>query len=188
VPGKFKKAPLHHPEARGVAVKKQPFGEGGERLAYQFFEIAEDGKTVVGDPLVAKVSRFVEERENNKTSDWEDHDKFARRFCTLQHRARKAAVAFNEKLDGIAFLDDDTARVAFLDCSVYYMSDPEKGEHSVIVERRLDGHFQKWNTNNGVSICSTVVLLKFPIFALVSLSLIPTIRSCIISNVYVVVP
>eukprot|EP00978_Attheya_sp_CCMP212_P000899 scaffold1948_cov52-Attheya_sp.AAC.2 len=149
VPGKFKKAPLQHPEARGVAVKKQPFGEGGERLAYQFFEIAEDGETVVGDPLVAKVSRFVEERENNKTSDWEDHDKFARRFCTLQHRARKAAVAFNENLDGITLLDDDTARVAFLDCSVYYMSDPEKGEHSVIVERRLDGNFQKWNTNNG---------------------------------------
>jgi hypothetical protein len=86
------------------------------------------------------MNRFLEEeRENNKTSDWEDHDKFARQFCTLQHRAQQAAIAFNEKLDGIVILDE----VAFLDCSVYYMSDSEKEEHSIIVERQLDGQFKK---------------------------------------------
>ena len=41
--------------------------------------------------------------------------------------------------------------VHFLDCSVYVLSDPMVSDHSVgyVVEKRLDGGYMKWNSNNG---------------------------------------
>lgn len=62
---------------------------------------------------------------------------------------RKVAMEFNEKLDTIRNLDPSTPRVSFLDCSVYYLDDDKQGEYAVVVERRLDTKFQKWNNNNG---------------------------------------
>eukprot|EP00957_Ditylum_brightwellii_P150154 11434391-Ditylum_brightwellii.AAC.1 len=130
------------------------FGEGQERLAYQFFEIADDRTTVLGAPLVAKGSRFVEESiVDGITSDggraWEVKDKFVRRFCAVQHLARSAARAFNDKMNEIPALDPETARVSFLDCSVYYLTNENDEESAVIVERKLEGKFRKWNSNNG---------------------------------------
>jgi len=166
----FKPAPLQHPEARGVAFKKMAFGEGSERLAHQFFEIEEDGVTVIGPPLVAKESRFIEEKEEkirifsdknlNKISKnslspsniedkWVDRDDFAKRFCKLQYTACNAARMFNLKLDEIKNLDDDTPRISFLECSIYYLNDEKKGDYAVVVEKKLHGKFQKWNNNNG---------------------------------------
>lgn len=81
---------------------------------------------------------------------WIHRDKFANRFCRIQQKARKAAQAFNAKLNEIRRLDPDTARVSFLDCSIYYLS-TKISTYSVVVETRLDGKFQKWNNNNGVS-------------------------------------
>lgn len=109
--------------------------------------MAEDGVTVVGEPLVAKDSKFVEE-SNHCTGDT---DKFVKRFCRIQNQAAKAARSFNSKMDSIVTLDPDTARVSFLPCSVYYLNDKEKGKYAVVVEQRLFGKFQKWNSNNGVS-------------------------------------
>lgn len=154
----FKTVPLQHPEARGVAIARKAFGEGTERFAYQFFEVAADGTTVLGDPLVAKESKFVSEATSNKVKETE---KFVRRFCRINHQAAKAAAAFNAKLDSIKLLDADTARVAFLPCSVYCVSDPENGKLALGVERRLFGQFQKWNSNNGVS-CSFLVTTFVP--------------------------
>ena len=133
-------------------MKRCAFGEGQERLAFQFFEIAEDGVSVVGEPLVAKESRFVEDYDtHNDDSNWEARDKFATRFCKIQTRAKSCAEAFNEKLSSLGTLDPDTARVSFIDCCVYYLTHETRGEFSVIVEPRLQGRFEKWNNNNGVS-------------------------------------
>mmetsp|Transcript_1147 Transcript_1147/g.2960 ORF Transcript_1147/g.2960 Transcript_1147/m.2960 type:complete len:138 (+) Transcript_1147:1262-1675(+) len=96
--------------------------------------------------MVAKESKF-EAREDKES--WEDHDKFAKRFCRIQHQASKCAEAFNRKLDSIAVLDPDTARVSILPCSVYYLRTEERGGIAVIVEPRFFGKFQKWNSNNG---------------------------------------
>lgn len=104
--------------------------------------------TVVGEPLVAKESKFVEESSNVE----EQSEKFVRRFCRINYQAQRAADAFNAKLDSIQRLDPDTVRVSFLPCSMYIVNDPEKGRHAIGVERRLFGYFQKWNSNNGVSI------------------------------------
>ncbi len=138
---------LQHPDAAGVAMKRQPFGEGQERFAFQFFEIAKDGVTVVGEPLVAKESRFIHDSIDGD-DNWKARDKFAKRFCKVQMAARNAAIEFNKRLDTLVSLDPNTARVSFLNCSVYYLSHP-KGEIAVIVEKKLNGKFLKWNNNNG---------------------------------------
>ncbi len=139
---------LKHPEAVGVAMKKKAFGEGSERFAFQFFEVAKDGSTVVGCPLVAKESRFI--NDNIHGSDWKTRDKFAKRFCKVQLAARKAAIEFNKKLDSLINLDSHVARITFLDCSIYYLTNPDtQEEFAVVVEKRLEGEFDKWNNNNG---------------------------------------
>ncbi len=144
-------------------MKKKAFGEGQERLAFQFFEVAADGVTVVGEPKVAKESRFIDDSfegdgDNDETAnadnndvDNKSRDKFAKRFCSIQNQAKSIAEAFNKKLDSISTLDPQTPRVSFINCSVYYLEDDQRGEFAVIVEPKLEGKFEKWNNNNGVS-------------------------------------
>jgi len=55
-----------------------------ERLAHQFFEVAADGKIVVGGPLVAIESRFVCDHS------WlEDRDEFAEKFCQVEQTVER---------------------------------------------------------------------------------------------------
>jgi Alpha-kinase family len=139
-------APLQHPNACGVALSKKAFGEGTERYAYRFFELAADGRTIVDDPLVAKIGRFVRE----DSSEQQEY-KFLRRFCRINYQSAKVALAFNAKLDTLRSIAHDTPRVSFLPCSVYEMSDPSNTLIRVLVGKHLLGTFQKWNNNNGVS-------------------------------------
>ena len=139
---------MQHADARGVAIRKTAFGEGTEHFAYQFFEVTGDGRSVVGDALVAKEPRFVVGQGELLSSNM----KSSARSCRLQGQAQKLAELFNSKLDAIPKLDPQTARVEFLACSVYTLKDAKAGiSHSVLVEPRLFGKFQKWNSNNGVS-------------------------------------
>lgn len=158
----FQSVPLIHKEARGVAIKRKAFGEGSERLAFQFFEVSEDGSSVVGEPLVAKKSRFIDDDEVLDDDDddnglWKDKDRFAKRFCKIQTKARHCAEAFNRKLDSFPSLDPDTVRVSFIDCYVYYLTDRAHGESAVVVEPKLEGRFEKWNNNN------VSIILKIPL-------------------------
>jgi len=132
-----------------VAFKKQIFGEGTEQFTHQFFEIEQDECSVVGDALVAKQSRFVEDLLPNYQSE-ADRDKFVKKFCTKQHQARTVAEAFNRRLDELNSLDPATPRICFLDTSVYYLYGKNKESCAVLVEDMLVGKFQKWNGNNGV--------------------------------------
>jgi len=149
----FEDRPLHHPAAQGVAIRKLAFGEGAERLAYQFFEVAADGKTVVGEPLVAKDSRYSFKQEDG-ADPVVPMNKFCRRFCRIQRQAAKTEKAFNAKLDTIPNLVSDTARVSFLPCSVYYLNHPTEGLKPYIVERKITEDFEKWNSNNGWAQCA----------------------------------
>jgi Mg-chelatase subunit ChlD len=147
----FQERPLQNEGAKGVAIKKVAFGEGTERNAFQFFEVAADNKTVVGKPLVAKESRYVMDTYGPEAVA--KMDKFVRRFCRIQRQAAKTAEAFNAKLDTIQNLDSETARVSVLPCSVYYVNEPSRGGRiPYIVEPRIPPEdFEKWNSNNGVS-------------------------------------
>lgn len=131
-----------------MAFKKQIFGEGTEQFTHQFFEIEQDECSVVGDALVAKQSRFVEDLLPNYQSE-ADRDKFVKKFCTKQHQARTVAEAFNRRLDELNSLDPTTPRISFLDTSVYYLYGKNKESCAVLVEDMLVGKFQKWNGNNG---------------------------------------
>lgn len=159
----FQSVPLIHKEAKGVAIKRKAFGEGSERLAFQFFEVSEDGSSVVGEPLVAKKSRFIDDDEvfdDDENGLWKDKDRFAKRFCKIQTKARHCAEAFNRKLDSFPSLDPDTVRVSFIDCYVYYLTDRTHGESAVVVEPKLEGRFEKWNNNN-VSIIKMFIVYLY---------------------------
>ena len=69
-------------------MSKGPFGEGAERFAYRFYEVAEDGKTIVGRPLVAKESRMVLETEDGMIEN-EARKQFVRKFIMTQQIARR---------------------------------------------------------------------------------------------------
>lgn len=144
---KYEEAPLQHPDARYVALCRGTFGEGAERIAFRFFEIASDARTILGPPLVAKESRLVlEEGVGDETSRKE----FVRTFCSTQQLARRIAEEFNDKLETTRRVDKGTPRIAFLDCSVYQLRDKYLGESSVLVEEKLDHEkWHKWNANNG---------------------------------------
>ena len=145
---KFEDSPLQHPDAKYVAFAKSAFGEGAERFAFRFYELAQDARTIVGRPLVAKESRLVIEHHSGE----KERRRFVQTFCETQQLARRIADEFNKKLDRLHRVDNATPRVQFLDCSIYHLNDSELGEASVLVEPRLDHEkWHKWNSNNGVS-------------------------------------
>ena len=144
----FQQVPFQHPDARGVAIRKQPFAEGSERFAYQFFEVAQDGRTVVGSPLIAKACKFVRENGDEDSLEVYTH-KFLTRFCRIQKMASKIASAYNQRLDSIRRLDSDTPRIEFVPCSVYRIQHHDGTALAYVVEPRLFGKFSKWNSNNG---------------------------------------
>ena len=131
-------------ETKYVALNKKAFGEGAERFAFRFYEIAEDRKTIIGKVMVAKESRLVLEGGEK------ERDKFVRTFCQTQQLARRLAQEFNDKLDRLRRVDKNTPRISFLDCSVYELDDVNLGKQSVLVEEKLDHNaWYKWNANNG---------------------------------------
>ena len=145
--GDYQATSLQHPKAECVAFAKGPFGEGVERFAFRFFELASDAMTIVGKPWVAKENRLILEQDD---SDEIARKKFVRTFCSTQQIARSFAERFNAKLASTYRVDSQTPRVAFLDCSIYELDDDNLGKLSVLVEEKLDHtKWQKWNANNG---------------------------------------
>lgn len=146
----YEEVPLQHPDARFVALSKGPFGEGAERFAFRFFELAEDGETILGPPMVAKESRMVLGEDGKGLGDEKERKLFARTFCSTQQMARQFAHKFNAMLDSTRRVHATTPRVSFLDCSIYQLDDDSAGNLSVLVENKLDHtKWHKWNSNNG---------------------------------------
>jgi len=142
----FEEAPLQNPEAEFVAIHREAFGEGAERIVFRFYEVADDGGTIIGRPLVAKESRLVLDEHQNEN----ERKKFVRTFCETQQISRRLAEKFNEKVGGMPAVDPKTPKVTFLDCSIYQLDDLNIGKQSVLVEERLDeSKWFKWNANNG---------------------------------------
>ena len=142
----FEPAPLQNRDAHYVAMHESTFGEGAERFVYRFFEVGEDGESVIGRPLVAKESRFIA----NSYGTEEARQHFVKTFCRTQQLASRIAIEFNAKLDALNCVDESTPRVSILDCSVYIIDDINLGKISVLVEEKLDHtKWMKWNSNNG---------------------------------------
>lgn len=133
-----------------IAISKKPFGEGAERFVYRFFEIGADGKTVVGEALVAKETRHV--LSSSPESDSHRQGQFVRTFCAAQQISLALAEKFNNVLNrATPKIHPGTPRVSFLDCSVYEIESPDGSTtRTVLVEPKVDHrHWFKWNANNG---------------------------------------
>ena len=143
----FEGVPLQNEDACFVAISKRAFDEGGERVAFRFYEVAADGTTIIGKPMVAKESLYVLENEN---TDRYAREAFVRKYCSTQQLARRLATEFNDVLDSTHRVARGTPRVAVLDCSIYELDDNIRGKQWMLVEDRLDvTKWHKWNCNNG---------------------------------------
>jgi hypothetical protein len=129
-----------HPEAVGIAVAKERFGEGAERIVYEMSEINAKGE-LIGLPLVAKDSLWKQ-----KKRAWH------KTFVKTQMKAAKLAEKFNAKLDNLR-VSKIIPRVNFLSCSVYLdQTDDKEGqrEYAYLSEKRLNpDNYIKWNNNFG---------------------------------------
>lgn len=141
----YEKVPLQHPDAKFVAISKVPFGEGANRSAYHFLEVAGDRKTIVGHPLVAKESRIVLETANGLTEN-EARKEYVKTFIQTQLIARTLAAKFNDILKAHPRIHPDTPQISFLDCFIYELDDKNTGKSSIIIEKKLD--HDKWNKFN----------------------------------------
>lgn len=140
----WQEIPLDSPDTKYVALNKKAFGEGGERFAFRFYEVAEDRKTILGKSMVAKESRYVLEGGEK------EREQFVKTFCKTQQLARRLATKFNQKLEKLRRVSKDTPRIMMLDCSVYELHDKILGKQSVLVEEKLDHlSWHKWNANDG---------------------------------------
>ena len=129
-----------------VVIRKLPFGDGAERIVFQFDEaifISKGNYKFAGLKLVAKESRYVED-ENLKIN-------FHKTFCKTQIKAKSIADSFNKDLKARArFSTIELPTITFLDCEIYEMSQGDGFVRGVLVEKMLDpGKYKKWNGNDG---------------------------------------
>lgn len=121
---KLKPIPAMNTSTCGVALAKQYFGEGAERLVREFREIGLDGK-FIGPKMVAKESLFQMDVAN---TDIRQIEKFHNTFCDTQGRAQRLAHEFNRRLELLPGFDPETTpKISFLDCSVYMVQDSNVG-------------------------------------------------------------
>eukprot|EP00752_Nemacystus_decipiens_P007214 g6457.t1 len=138
---------LFSEEADGIAIRSKALGEGAERLVFGLQELNLKSGLFVGPKMVAKESRHVG-AENLKIS-------FHHSFAMTQLTAERIAVRFNrrmrQRLSIFSYPPGGMPRVwdiSFLPCSVYTFLDG--GEvRSVLVEKKLEGRYTKFNGNNG---------------------------------------
>ncbi|KAJ3288812.1 hypothetical protein HDU79_004566 [Rhizoclosmatium sp. JEL0117] len=134
--------PLKAPIA-GFAVRRRIFGEGAERIVFQLVNIDLNNE-IIGDPLVAKDSRFVHEDEGQKME-------FHQVFCETQLKAAELAIKFNSHLSMLGNYKF-FPRIKFLDCFVYEYVDDESNDtvRGLLVEKMLNHtKYKKWNGNDG---------------------------------------
>lgn len=132
-------ARLVSPGAVNIAMRKNIFGEGAERMVRKFREMDASG-VFVGKPMVAKESRFMEDMA------LQDRREFHRVFCETQQQAQVLALEFNKRLSAVPGVDSSTPRIEFLACSIYVLG----GTVGFLVEEMIDpARYKKFNSNNG---------------------------------------
>jgi Alpha-kinase family len=153
---RYEKAALQHPDAKCVALAKDPFKDGTERVAYRFYEVAEDGKTIVGVPMVAIESRSVVEVPYGIAENV-DRINFVAKFMKTRQMAHRLAEQFNDQLKTNRRIHEDTPLISFIDASIYELDDMGIGKTCVLVEEKLDDNkWQKWEPSKVVTMVNTV--------------------------------
>jgi hypothetical protein len=136
---------FQHSDAVGIAVRRDYFGEGAERIVFELTEIGADG-IPIGKSLVAKDSKYLRKKSSKR-----GEEDFHKVFLTTQMKAANFADKFNHKLD-LFQVSDLIPRVEFLTSCVYVCTDGEhtKETFAYLSEERLDvDRYMKWNDNAG---------------------------------------
>jgi len=125
---------------RQIAVRKEYFGEGAERIVRKLREVGARNK-FVGAVMVAKESRYVLPEDETESRN------FHKMFCQSQTQASGLAKKFNKQLQRIPGINNRVPRISFLDCTVYVLDNGV----GILVEKKLQtDKFAKWNSNDGL--------------------------------------
>ncbi len=141
--------------AFNMAMKKQIFGEGAERIVRKC-RFLDRHKNFIGPVMVAKESRFVDESAESYDKRMAYHEEFMR----TQALAANLAVQFNDALENVSkhFTSPQTVKtyirkmpkIKFLEPFVVETMLNLKGEWNVLVEPLLEGKYEKFNDNMGM--------------------------------------
>lgn len=145
----WRPVPFINNDATAIEVECDPFGKGGERLAYMFYEIKPTLRSWerVGKAMVAKESRYIEDEETKEA--------FHTSFCRVQKKASDLAAKFNEAVGKAPLLMPTNGEVSspppivFLKCNIYEYTNVDNVRCGLLVEKYLNGKFTKYNGNNG---------------------------------------
>ena len=132
---KFEVPKNERPNERRVTISTQPFAQGGLRNVYAMVELG--GLRL--RQLVAKESRHV--------VSYKERLAFHRETSVCQARAAELARAFNAAGAACGQLP----HIQFLRADVYRLKDESEGGgyRYLAVEERLEGKYEKFNSNNG---------------------------------------
>eukprot|EP00121_Abeoforma_whisleri_P010617 Awhi_evm1s9794 len=129
---KFENIKFLSSNASGFAIKKKFFGEGAERVVFDFQEI-DDNRNLIGPPLCAK--------KNPKDEMSGRQLEFHINFALTQRQAKRLARKFNERLDFLK-ISQDIPRIEFLDCKFYVWMDNVNTRNQyttgILAEEKLD--------------------------------------------------
>jgi hypothetical protein len=140
-------------------MRKTVFGEGAEKMVHKFRFIDSQSKKFVGDNMVAKESRFVDENKSYK-----QRMNYHREFMRTQAIASRMAAKFNEAIDALssdfpghdacAIVGDhyrrNLPRINFLAPLVVEVRDVVLGNYCMLIEPMLDvAKYEKFNNNMG---------------------------------------
>ena len=133
-------------------MEKKAFGEGAERLAFKFRFLNTKNK-FIGPVMVAKESRFVEDINDDSTTNYlhSHRHHYHKSFMRTQATASKFASMFNEslgKLDQLACIRYPT--ISFIDPMIFELEDGEAGKiYNILVEPMIEGKYKKFSNNFG---------------------------------------
>ncbi|KAG7341585.1 alpha-kinase family protein [Nitzschia inconspicua] len=145
---------LPGPRSYNVAVKKQAFGEGAERLAFKFRFVGPNSR-FEGPGMVAKESRFVEDLMSTRDYLTSHRHAYHRSFMRTQATASRFAITFNaavQDLDRIPL--QKIVRIEFLKPFIFELEDRKKGTNiHLLVEPMIPGTYKKFTDNFGAKNC-----------------------------------
>ncbi|CAN0093175.1 unnamed protein product, partial [Ectocarpus sp. 12 AP-2014] len=157
---------LVSPYADGIAIRRVPFEEGAEKVVYKMREFDSRRNELVGEPFVAKFSKWQQGHSNQEATHFDESaDKAARALAEAFKLANLFNAAVQEEVASIhdiyddpnSFVDQRAWGIKFLRCSMYKFTDDSTGGNRdgrlnkrILAEKWLDpSAYVKWNGNNG---------------------------------------
>jgi hypothetical protein len=127
------------------------FGESATRLVREFREIGPDGY-FIGQKLEAP-KRAAFRWTLRISIGRQQIYKFHKSFCDTQERAQRLVQVFNDRLEMVPDFDPETTpKISFLEWSLCIITDKNRREIGMLVEKHLDPqNYKKWNDNCGAA-------------------------------------